>query len=166
MNTPSTVVLENTEDPPQLSPQDEREIDALLTVHAASTPLQSVSLVTSTMDRPVGVAEQLGIDMRASIAANREKVEAGIDLFALLTAEKKQTHVSLHKVIQLKQGMIEREARATREALQSSPADVDELMRQLLVVKLTTNKISDDCYKKLKHMLRGMRNASKYKMPL
>jgi len=73
---------------------------------------------------------------------------------------------TLHQVIQLKQGRIEREARATRQKLQENPEDVDELIRQLHVVKMTSSKISDDCYKKLKHLLRGMRNASKYKMPL
>ncbi len=163
MNTPSTAVLDISEEPPLT--EDKREKTDDMTINAIATPDYPVSMVTSTLDEPAGEAEKLGIDMRVNVA-NAKNLDAGIDLFALLTAEKRETRVSLHKVIQLKQGMIEREARATREALQSNPADVDELLRQLLVVKITTGKISDDCYKKLKHMLRGMRNASRYKMPL
>jgi len=159
-NPSSSAVLDISEEPPLI--ESEEVSDSVMTINALATPDHPVTMVNSTMDGQVGEAQKLGIDMRA----NMKNMEAGVDLLALLSVEKKQTRVSLGKVIQLKQGMIEREARATREALQSNPEDVDELLRQLKVVKMTTDKISDDCYKKLKHMLHGMRNASKYKMPL
>ncbi len=159
-NPSSSAVLDISEEPPLT---ERKEVgDSPISISAEATPDYPVAMVTSTIEEPVGEAQKLGIDMRA----NMKNMDAGVDLLALLSVEKKQTRVSLHQVIQLKQGMIEREARATRQKLQDNPEDVEELIRQLHVVKMTTSKISDDCYKKLKHLLRGMRNASKYKMPL
>ncbi len=159
-NPSSSAVLDISDEPPLT--QKEEVNDSPISISAQATPDHPVAMVTSTIDEPIGEAQKLGIDLRA----NMRNMDAGVDLLALLSVEKKQTRVSLHQVIQLKQGMIEREARATRQKLQDNPEDVDELLRQLHVVKMTSSKISDDCYKKLKHLLRGMRNASKYKMPL
>lgn len=161
MQNPSSSAVLDISDEPPLTEKEEVN-DSQISISAQATPDHPVALVTSTIDEPIGEAQKLGIDLRA----NMRNMEAGVDLLALLSVEKKQTRVSLHQVIQLKQGMMEREARATRQKLQDNPEDVEELLRQLHVVKMTSSKISDDCYKKLKHLLRGMRNASRYKMPL
>lgn len=158
MQSPSSsAVLDISEEPPLT---DRKEVgDSPISISAQATPDHPVAMVTSTIGEPVGEAQKLGIDMRA----NMRNMDAGVDLLALLSVEKKQTRVSLEQVIQLRHGMIEREARATREALQTHPDDVDELLRQLKVVKMTTDRISDTCYSQLKHLLRGMRNASRFK---
>jgi len=110
-------------------------------------------------------------DIRASFKewaegfVNEEEIP-GVDLIKLLEREKQPTKVSLGRVIQLKRGMMEREARQVREVLQNNPADVEELEYQLLVIKMTTDKITDDCYRQISHMLHGLKNAYKYKKPL
>lgn len=145
---------------------------------AEPPPTLDSNVSTDSLDVPAEATDQLPeekqslfvYDIRASFRewaegfVNEEEIP-GVDLIALLGREKQPTKVSLGRVIQLKKGMMEREARQVRDTLQSNPADVAELERQLLVIKMTTDKITDDCYRQISHMLHGLKNAHKYVKP-
>lgn len=158
MNAPSATF----EEPPLTDETAVALPDLAVTIIADATPhYPAADLVLSAEERRAADARERNAEVRARLKEN----DAGIDLGALLSQEKKQTRVSLSQVIELKRGMIDREARKRRELLQDNPEDVEELLRQLLVVKLTTDKISDQCYEQLQHLLRGLRNAKRFKTP-
>lgn len=94
----------------------------------------------------------------------------GIDLEEELIQHHPNTsNITLNDVKKLIKGTNEREARDIRSALYANPTHVKYLLKELFLCKVIPEspekEISDECYGKLKHVLRGMQNVLRFAEP-